>query len=219
MLRAINKNIYAWIYIPETNVDYPVLQHPDDDEYFLDHNMDGTYGYPGCIFTQMLNKKDFSDFNTVMYGHNMKDGTMFRTLHYYENEEFFYNNPYIFIYTEDDVLVYEVFAAYNGGEEHIINANDFGTEEGIIAFLEKMQLEAVQNGYYRNDIELDSNSHILSLSTCSDLSDERYLVLAVLVSDTFDVDETFEEDVLNSDIIPNEAIDGDAMENNASQTE
>ena len=108
VLRETNKDIYAWIYIPETNVDYPVLQSETDDEYYLMHNLDGSYGYPGCIFTQLLNSKDFTDYNTVLYGHNMKNGTMFRTLHYYQNEEFFYNNPYIYIYTENGVLVYEI---------------------------------------------------------------------------------------------------------------
>jgi sortase B len=185
-LRKTNEDIYAWIYIPETNVDYPVLQSTADDEYYLMHNLDGSSGYPGCIFTQMLNGKDFSDYNTVLYGHNMKDGTMFRTLHYYQNEEFFYNNPYIYIYTEDGVLVYQIFAAYNAGDEHILNTYDFSTEEGFASYLETVERIAPENGYIQNAVEVTTENHIITLSTCTDESDERYLVQAVLINDEFD---------------------------------
>lgn len=184
-LRETNEDIYAWIYIPETKVDYPVLQNADDDEYYLMHNLDGSYGYPGCIFTQMLNERTFEDYNTVLYGHNMKDGSMFRTLHYYQNEEFFYNNPYIYIYTENDVLVYQIFAAYNAGDEHILNTYDLTTEEGFAAYLETIKSSASLGGYIRNDVEVLAQNHIITLSTCTDRSDERFLVQAVLINDEF----------------------------------
>ena len=76
-----NGDIYAWIHIPDTKIDYPVLQHPTDNSYYLNHNLDGSRGYPGCIYTEDYNKKDFTDPNTVLYGHNMKNGTMFAGLH------------------------------------------------------------------------------------------------------------------------------------------
>lgn len=183
VLRETNKDIYAWIYIPETNVDYPVLQSETDDEYYLMHNLDGSYGYPGCIFTQLLNSKDFTDYNTVLYGHNMKNGTMFRTLHYYQNEEFFYNNPYIYIYTENGVLVYEIFAAYNAGDEHILNTYDLRTEEGFASYLDTVKEGAYLGGYIRADVDVTTANHIITLSTCTDKSDERYLVQAVLIND------------------------------------
>lgn len=87
-LAKVNPDIYAWIYIPGTKVDYPVLQHPTDNTYYLNYNMNGTRGYPGCIYTEKENNKDFSDFNTIMYGHNMRNETMFETLHYYEDKAF-----------------------------------------------------------------------------------------------------------------------------------
>jgi sortase B len=188
-LRQVNGEIYAWIYIPETSVDYPVLQSATDDEYYLEHNLDGSSGYPGCIFTQMLNGKDFQDYNTILYGHNMKDGTMFRTLHYYQNEEFFYNNPYIYVYTENGVLVYRIFAAYNAGDEHILNTYDFATEEGFASYLETVKGIAPENGYIQNEVEVTTQNHIITLSTCTDMSDERYLVQGVLINDEFDPNE------------------------------
>lgn len=204
-LRETNKDIYAWIYIPETNVDYPVLQSETDDEYYLMHNLDGSYGYPGCIFTQLLNSKDFTDYNTVLYGHNMKNGTMFRTLHYYQNEEFFYNNPYIYIYTENGVLVYEIFAAYNAGDEHILNTYDLRTEEGFASYLDTVKEGAYLGGYIRADVEVTTANHIITLSTCTDQSDERYLVQAVLINDTA------EDDLVSDELLDGGDIDAGSI--------
>lgn len=205
VLRETNKDIYAWIYIPETNVDYPVLQSETDDEYYLMHNLDGSYGYPGCIFTQLLNSKDFTDYNTVLYGHNMKNGTMFRTLHYYQNEEFFYNNPYIYIYTENGVLVYEIFAAYNAGDEHILNTYDLRTEEGFASYLDTVKEGAYLGGYIRADVEVTTANHIITLSTCTDQSDERYLVQAVLINDTA------EDDLVSDELLDGGDIDAGSI--------
>lgn len=205
VLRETNKDIYAWIYIPETNVDYPVLQSETADEYYLMHNLDGSYGYPGCIFTQLLNSKDFTDYNTVLYGHNMKNGTMFRTLHYYQNEEFFYNNPYIYIYTENGVLVYEIFAAYNAGDEHILNTYDLRTEEGFASYLDTVKEGAYLGGYIRADVEVTTANHIITLSTCTDQSDERYLVQAVLINDTA------EDDLVSDELLDGGDIDAGSI--------
>lgn len=205
VLRETNKDIYAWIYIPETNVDYPVLQSETDDEYYLMHNLDGSYGYPGCIFTQLLNSKDFTDYNTVLYGHNMKNGTMFRTLHYYQNEEFFYNNSYIYIYTENGVLVYEIFAAYNAGDEHILNTYDLRTEEGFASYLDTVKEGAYLGGYIRADVEVTTANHIITLSTCTDQSDERYLVQAVLINDTA------EDDLVSDELLDGGDIDAGSI--------
>ena len=182
---AQNGDIYAWIYIPNTNVDYPILQHPEDDSYYLMHNLDGSYGYPGCIYTELCNTTDFTDYNTVIYGHNMKDGSMFRSLHYYENMDFFTNCPYIYIYTQDGILVYEVFAAYNSGNEHIINSNDFSSIYGFEMYLNDLiaNLEASPTAYYRRGLNLNANNHIITLSTCTEDYSERYLVQAVLLND------------------------------------
>lgn len=107
-LKGVNQDIYAWIYIPGTGVDYPVLQHPSDDSYYLNYNMNGTRGYPGCIYTEKANSKEFTDFDTVVYGHNMRNDTMFASLHNYEDQTFFNNFPYIYVYTKEKVLVYEI---------------------------------------------------------------------------------------------------------------
>lgn len=70
-LQAVNPDVYAWITVPGTDIDYPILQHASDNSYYLMHNIDGSYGYPGCIYTENMNSKDFTDNNTVIYGHNI----------------------------------------------------------------------------------------------------------------------------------------------------
>lgn len=84
-LRKMNPEIYAWIRIPGTEVDYPIVQRPEDDAYYLDHTIEGEAGLPGSIYTESLNKQDFTDKNTVIYGHNMKDNTMFGSLKDYKD--------------------------------------------------------------------------------------------------------------------------------------
>ena len=98
-LRVENPDIYAWIYIPDTNVNYPVLQNPTDDSYYLKHDKDGNYSEAGAIYSQLANKTDFSDPVTVLYGHNMNSGGMFATLHYFENKDFFDSHQDMYIYT------------------------------------------------------------------------------------------------------------------------
>ena len=181
-LHAINPDIYAWIYIPNTEVEYPIVQHPSEDEYYLNRNLDGSFGKPGCIFTQHYNHKDFLDLNTVVYGHNMKSGRMFRSIHQFEDKKFFEENPYIYVYTEDRVLIYEVFAAYLSDDSHILNTNDLTTTEGYAQYLEKVYRES-KSGNVRDDITVTAMNRILTLSTCASRSNQRYLVQGVLLND------------------------------------
>lgn len=183
-LHRVNPDIYAWICIPGTDVDYPLLQHPTDNGYYLRYNMDGTRGYPGCIYTEKENKKDFTDFNTVIYGHNMRDQTMFATLHNYEKGEFFANNPYIYVYTENQVLVYEIFAAWPADDAHILKTNDFSTEKGRAAYLEEILKTYETCGNMRNDVAVTTDSHMLTLSTCiRRQKHNRFLVQAILINE------------------------------------
>lgn len=177
-----NQDIYAWIYIPGTAIDYPVLQHPTDDSHYLNYNLNGSKGYPGCIYTEKINSKNFTDFNTILYGHNMKNGTMFASLHYFETQSFFDSYPYVFVYREDQVLVYEVFAAYKRDDRHILYAYDFETEAGRQEYLDEIRSES-ENARYR-ETEITANSHILTLSTCiRGAATNRYLVQAKLINE------------------------------------
>ena len=181
-LYAENKDIYAWIYIPGTQVDYPVLQSASDDTYYLNHNIDGSYGKPGCIYTEKINSKDFTNYNTVLYGHNMKSGEMFGCLHDYEDKTFFDENPYVYVYTEEKTYVYEIFAAYTTTNAHILNTNDFSTQEGFADYLDNVVYNKALTGNFRNDTRVTSDNRIITLSTCTSNSSKRWLVQAVLVN-------------------------------------
>lgn len=186
-LREENGDIYAWIYVPDTDVDYPVLQHPSDDSYYLDHNLDGSKGLPGCIYTEAAyTAKDFSDIHTVLYGHNLKDHTMFSTLHNFEDEELFGRDHYIFIYTEETALAYRIFAAYEYQAIHLLDNFDYDNEYVYADYLKNIYRTADPIANVREDIEVTAADRILTLSTCTTGvnydTGMRFLVTGVLIN-------------------------------------
>ncbi len=179
-----NADIYAWIYIPDSMIDYPVLQHPADNNYYLTHNLDGSEGYPGCIYSENYNTKDFTDPNTVLYGHNMKKGTMFAGLHKFEDSQYFEEHPYVYIYTPEKLLVYEIFAAYEFTDEHLLYNYDFTNEVIFQDYLDDILNTRSMNCNLREDVEVTAADKILTLSTCiSTKPDNRYLVQGVLLNE------------------------------------
>lgn len=184
-LQAENSDIYAWITINDTDISYPILQNQDTtdfyDEYYLDHLVDGTSGFAGALFTQPINALDFSDGNTVIYGHNLKNGTMFTHLHDYEDQEFLNAHRTIYIYTPESVLTYEVFAAVPFSDKHLMITYDFAEESGVQAFLDDVY---DAGGVYAEDASVSGKDKLLTLSTCMNSAPtKRYLVVAKLVED------------------------------------
>lgn len=178
-----NKDIYAWIYIPDTKIDYPVLQHPTDNIHYLNYNLDGSRGYPGCIYTENYNTKDFSDPVTVMYGHNMKNGTMFAGLHRYSDSQYMEEHPYVYIYTEEGLLVYEIFSAHEYSDAHILYNHDYTLDTEFEGYLEDIRNTRDMNRVLRGDVEVADGSRILTLSTCiSNKPNNRFLVQGVLLN-------------------------------------
>jgi len=183
-LQKQNQDVYAWIEIPGTRIDYPVLQNQEDDTYYLKYNLNGSKGYPGCIYSEKENAKDFSDFDTVLYGHNMKNGTMFHDLHLYEKKEFFENHKFVYIYLPEKTLVYTVFAAYAYDDRHILNTFDFKKTDVREEYLNDMQQENKNGIYGREGISVSAQSQILTLSTCeAGRANERFLVQTVLTDE------------------------------------
>ena len=182
---TISEDIYAWIYIPNTHVDYPIFQDPVDNTYYLTHNVDGSEGYPGCIYTENYNSKDFSDPHTVIYGHNMRDTTMFSDLHLYEDQAFFDNHRYVFIYTEDgQTLVYKIFAAYQTNNSHQLLNFDFSDPQTLLEYLQNTPLRMQEPCIYDDTTEFSEDDQILTLSTCVIQERQfhlRYLVQALRV--------------------------------------
>ncbi|MDE6723732.1 MAG: class B sortase, partial [Eubacterium sp.] len=116
-----NDEVYAWIKIDDTKVDYPIVQHNGDDEaFYLTHSaVDQSYLKSGAIYTEQCNKKDFSDPVTLVYGHNNFGDSMFTTLHKFEDKDFFNRHEFVYIYTPDRKLTYKVVSAFKYDDRHI----------------------------------------------------------------------------------------------------
>lgn len=184
-MREINSDLYAWIYIPGTQVDYPIAQASEqDDSFYLTHDIYKNYSIYGTIYTEKCNSKDFSDPNTLIYGHEMLNGSMFQNLHYYEDAEYFNKNPYFYIFTEDRVLTYEIFSAFQYDDRHIMYAFDFTQPDEYQSFLNEAMNPQSSIANVRDGVEVTTDDKIVTLSTCDGSNSEnRYLVCGVLVSD------------------------------------
>lgn len=182
-LKETNEDIYAWIYIPNTNVDYPILQNSEDDAYYLDHDINGNQNVEGSIFSEAkYNTTEFTDFNTLLYGHNMKAKTMFATLHSFEDASFFEENRYVYIYMPDKVLVYDIFGAYRFSDTHILAYYSTVSDDGKQRYLDEVFGIRDMNAHFREGVEVTVDSHLLTLSTCiGGAPNSRYLVQAVLI--------------------------------------
>ena len=185
-LKEQNEDIYAWIIVPGTQVDYPVLQS-ETDNYYLEYNLDHTKGYPGCIYTNACNSKDFSDYNTVLYGHNMKKGTMFGSLHSFEDETFFEEHDKIYVYTEDRRLTYTIREAVRFSDVYIPAYYPVNELSGRNAFLEDL-LGYLDNSasHIREDVTVSDEDRLITRSTCvSGERNHRYLVVGVLTEEAY----------------------------------
>lgn len=177
-----NSDIYAWLYIPGTNVDYPVCRSDMDDNYYLDHNIYKQYQFSGTIYSQSMNARDFNDRVTVLYGHNMLNGSMFASLHNFENQDFFDKHNTAFVFTEDKLLTYLIYSAYNYDDRHILNSFDMNNDEQFQSYLDSTLDPHAYNAIVREGVTLDTDNKILTLSTCTNgVANSRFLVQGVLV--------------------------------------
>lgn len=183
-LHEINSDVYAWIRIPGTHVDYPIAQSTISDNYYLHRSIYKRYLFAGMIYTQSCNRTDFRDPVTVVYGHNMRSTTMFSTLHYFEDPTFFNQHDTFYIYTLDRVLTYKIVSAYRYDNRHIMNSFNFN-EPAVLQSFQQHTLDPLSTlRNVRSGVTLDENSKLVVLSTCmSNDKNARYLVNGVLIND------------------------------------
>ena len=181
-LKQENPDIYAWVYVPGTDVNLPVLQSATNDFLYLD----GEYAVEGAIYTEMANSTDFTDPVTVLYGHNLQNGTMFSTLHYFENEDFFNEHDTLSIYTPGHVLTYRVVSAYLYDDRHILNSYDLSNPTVRQEYFDFVMHPDSLLVNTRSDTELSIDDKIVQLSTCmsdTNHTTSRYIVTGVLIDD------------------------------------
>ena len=162
----------GWIKINNTNIDYSIVQGKDNS-FYLDKDINKNYLSSGSIFMNYLNN-GFNDENTVLFGHHMRNKTMFAQLKKYKEKEFFYGDNDIVIEVENDkVLKYKVFSAYvTDSKDNYIKTN-FDDKDQYKEFLEDIK----NKSQYKSDIDVNENDKIITLSTCSyEFNDARMVV-------------------------------------------
>ena len=159
-LSSINDDYMFWINVKGTNIDYPVVQGEDND-FYLNHGFNKEYLSSGSIFLDYRNNFN-DDFNSVIYGHHMRNRTMFGELMKFKDEEFFRNNKDITITSKDGTYDYEIFAVGVFDADFGYNDVSFSDENEFSNFLNKI----MSSSTYKRDI-VDSSDKIITLSTCS----------------------------------------------------
>lgn len=186
-LQKQNDEIYAWIKVDDTNVDYPIVQNKTDDGFYLKHSAeDKSWSASGAIYTELVNNKNFNNSVTVIYGHNGYGDTMFTTLHNFEDEEFFNTHPYFYIYTPNRKLTYQVISAFKYDDRHIMNSFNFADKKVLEEFQQYIQnpTSALKNVRTDLDKPITGDSKIVILSTCiTNQKSSRYLICGVLTND------------------------------------
>ncbi len=163
-LREVNPDVLGWIWIPDTKINYPLMVGTDN-EYYLNHTWDGNESLMGSIFLEHQNSSDLTDFNTMIYGHNMSNGSMFASLRNYSDEYFWNNHPYIYIRSDEGVYRYEVFSQYITEVEGNAYGLEFATDRIKTLFLNEICGDSV----VKTQIRPENTDRILTLSTCSGL--------------------------------------------------
>ena len=161
-LKAINEDVVAWLYIPDSIVDYPVLQG-DTNTTYLHTSIYKEYLYVGTLFLDCKNKPDFTDDNSIIYGHNMNDGSMFGTMEnlYLNDEDFYKNHPYIQLYTPERKMTYQIIGAGitdRYSDRYTVNFNSRNEYSNW--------LKDIKENSQINSAQYDVGKETITLSTC-----------------------------------------------------
>lgn len=177
-LLNINSDFKAWINIPNTEVNYPVVQTEDND-YYLSHNFEKEQNAGGCLFISSNNTNPFQDKNTIIHGHHMRNGSMFASLMNFKEEDFARGTS-IYINTENSLLEYKAFSVFYETANNDSYQNGFASNEAFLKYINVLK----EKSMFDLDVgEFTENDTMITLSTCDyDVNDGRLLVCAKLVS-------------------------------------
>lgn len=175
-LRQTNPDVVGWIAIPGTPLDYPFLMGTDND-YYLNRTWQGMRSAAGAVFMDINCPTDFSSFNTILYGHNMKNATMFGSLKKYRTQEYYEQNPFIYIVDDRGIHRYEIFAALEAEVVRDTFRLDLDTDRKRDAFLNYSASLNVLD----TRAEPTHGDSLITLSTCTGKDyDHRWVVQGVL---------------------------------------
>ena len=175
-LKEQNNETIAWLKVNNTNVEYPVVKGTNNS-FYLNHSFDKSSNSAGWIFADCRNKFDNTDKNIVIYGHNMRDGSMFGSMlnilnaKWYENEE----NTNITLYTENEKCMYKVFSVYKIENEDYYIKTEFKNDNEFEDFIKTLKKRSIKD--FNVDVSKDDN--ILTLSTCANNNKYRVVLHAI----------------------------------------
>lgn len=175
-LQEVNPDVLGWIRIPDTKIDYPLMQGEDND-FYLNHTWEKAPNSVGSIFMEHLNSADLTDYNTIVYGHNMKNNSMFGDLENFAVQKFWQDHPYVYIVTAEGVYRYEIFVFYRAEVDSLtysINPTRDDTKRDFLNL-------SLENSWIETGVVPEITDRILTLSTCSGVNyANRYVVQARL---------------------------------------
>lgn len=177
-LIATNKDVVGWIYSEDTPINYPIVQ-AEDNSYYLHRMIDGTYNKAGSIFMDYRNNNDFTDLNTIIYGHNMNNKSMFGTFDEYESQEYYKEHPTIQIITPVQTYKVDLIAGIV-----IFDTSDFYEIPQTREELESLYEEIISKSSFKTDLSLEEGDRLISFSTCTNIDDSERYVLIGKVNDS-----------------------------------
>ena len=175
-LLAKNEDVKAWISVPAVDISYPVLQ-ADDNDYFLHRDISKEYLFAGSVFLDAANNASFMNYNTIIYGHNMRDGSMFAQLREFLNGETIKKCKYFWIMTPEADMLYEIFSVHYaavGSDTFLICFQDYDAYEGWLKDMAGMSAAGAA-------AIPETQDRIVTLSTCTEDSARRMTVQGKLV--------------------------------------
>lgn len=176
ILQEEHPDIIAWIYCPNTPINYPIVQG-DNNQYYVSHMPDGKYNAAGSIFLDFRNSGDLTDLNSLIYGHNMTNNAMFASLNKYKNQSYYDEHPIIWIVTRE--VAYRIDLI--GGCVTSADSDAytiFSTEEQLAAYLQKLPGKST----FTSAVDMETVTRIVTLSTCSyEYNAARYIVIGSMV--------------------------------------
>ena len=184
-LWEINPDVVGWLYIPGTQVNYPIMQGSDNDEYIY-RLITGEYNSSGSLFLEAGLSPDFSDQNNPVYGHNMKNGSMLAGITGYKSQEFYEEHPVALLLTPTQNYQVKIFSAY------VQDANgDAWNTVFTASTLQEWLNKLVRRSYIATDVIPTSQDRVLTLSTCTyETSNSRFLVHGILVPEETAIENT-----------------------------
>lgn len=172
-LQATNEEIVGWIYCEDTNINYPILKGTDNN-FYLHRASDKTYNFNGSIFVESKNRDIFTDSNTIIYGHNMKNGTMFQGLENWKEQSYYDTHPVIWILTPERDYKLKLFSGYTTSA----TSDTYQIFSGAGADLNNYLNAAVQKSDFQaKDVQLQENGKYVLLTTCAYVFDDARYVL------------------------------------------